>query len=130
MSQIPYFGVPNFWSVGNGIYRGAQPTKSGFDYLKSQCEVTRIVKLNEDSEGSDDYAQSIGMTVMKFPIPWWRQTVWSPVQADLVSAVKAIIPGTFVHCGSDKRTEDYEPDDIDHVGGNDRTGLIIDRKSV
>ena len=126
-SQVSYFGVPNFWLVDapNNICRGAQPTKEGFDYLKSQFGIARIVKLNTDAEGSDDYAQSIGMTVLKFPIPAWRQTVWSPVQADLVSAVKAIIPGTFVHCGSDKRTEGYEPDDIDHVGGNDRTGLVI-----
>ena len=127
ITQVPYFGVPNFWAVDapNNIFRGAMPTKEGFNYLKSQCGVIRIVKLSTDTEGSDDYGRSIGMTVMKLPIPWWRQTVLSPVQADLVSAVNDIIPGTFVHCGSDSRTAGYEPDDIDRVGGNDRTGLVI-----
>ncbi len=68
-------GVPNLDTVDstNNIWRGGQPTKAGWDWLKSKG-VTNVVKLNEaeaSDEGqgeSDDYAKSIGMRVYEFPI--------------------------------------------------------------
>lgn len=101
-------GISNLFAVEQTILRGGQPSSAGFDYLKTQG-ITDIIKLNTDQEGSDDYATSIGLTVHKFPIPWWRQVVWRPAQSDLVSAVALMKPNSFLHC--------------EH--GEDRTGLVV-----
>lgn len=101
-------GIPNLFAVEQNILRGGQPSSAGWDYLKAQGIVT-VIKLNTEEEGSDNYAASIGLAVHKFPIPWWRQVIWRPAQADLVAAVKLMRPNSYTHC--------------EH--GCDRTGLIV-----
>ena len=101
-------GVPNFAQVSYGIYRGGQPTIEGWQYLKS-LGVTNVVKLNEISEGSDQPAIDLGMTVCYHPINFADQAVLKPNKKDFLEAVSQIVPGTYVHC--------------EH--GQDRTGLCI-----
>ena len=101
-------GVPNLVMVDNGIYRGGQPTDEGWVYLKS-LGVTNVVKLNEISEGSDQYAVRLGMTVNYHPINLADQLILKPNKKDFLEAVNEIKPGTFVHC--------------EH--GQDRTGLAV-----
>ena len=100
-------GIPNLAEVGDGIYRGGQPTKGGWDYLKTMG-VNNVVKLNTDAEGSDDYAVSIGMTVHHFPLDIAHQILLKPSPETIWGAVEAIKPGTYIHC--------------EH--GQDRTGLV------
>lgn len=100
--------IPNFRPVGNGVYRGGQPTAAGWGYLRS-IGVTNVVKLNEDSEGSDGYAERLGMTVNRFPISIIQQTIGEPCLCEVLTAVGCIKPGTYVHCSH----------------GQDRTGLVI-----
>ena len=56
-------GIPNFHEVSPGVYRGGQPTSAGWAFLKSKG-VRTVVKLNLASEGSDEGATKLGMTVI------------------------------------------------------------------
>ena len=109
-------GIPNLAQVDPGVWRGGQPTAAGWDWLYSHG-VTNVVKLNETSEGSDDYAAQKGMLV----IPW---TISLPQQLglehldysyvavfDLMRADqnRGFTHGLFIHC--------------EH--GQDRTGLFV-----
>ncbi len=72
------------------------------------------MKLNLESEVSDNEARALGMTVSCFPINEWHQFLLRPNAHSVSNAVSAIKPGTFVHC----------------MEGHDRTGLIIGCKRV
>lgn len=116
-------GIPNFNTVGPGVYRGAQPLQGGWAVLKS-LGVTNVVKLNLESEGSDAEAVALGMTVQRFPITTEQQIFGNGLDAIIPKAVAAINPGTFVHCGSDSRTRSELDARFNTQGGQDRTGLV------
>jgi tyrosine-protein phosphatase SIW14 len=104
-------GIPNLNTVSSTqhIYRGGQPTNEGWDYLKS-LGVTTVIKLNELSEGSDAYAESIGMKVYYYPFSISQQIGLKVIPDSLVNgAVNKISNNTYIHC--------------EH--GQDRTGLIV-----
>src|SRR5258708_26347081 len=52
-------GVPNFVEVGPKLLRGGQPSAEGWKWLKEENGVTAVVKLNYESEGSDDEARRL-----------------------------------------------------------------------
>lgn len=122
-------GIPNFAPVDstNHIYRGAQPAGAeGWTYLKS-LGVTNVVKLNLKSEGSDDFAEKLGMRVCYRPITIEQQVglPGSRLSNEFIDGTLAfIVPGTFFHCGSDARTRSKLDTDLNSQGGQDRTGLI------
>lgn len=101
-------GIANLFAVEQGILRGGQPNAEGWAYLQGHG-ILDVVKLNEESEASDEMAAKMGMNVYYFPIPWWRQMIWRPRQSDLVAAVALLKPRTFIHCER----------------GEDRTGLVV-----
>jgi hypothetical protein len=101
-------GVPNFAVVDYNIYRGGQPTAQGWEYLKT-LGVTNVVKLNDESEGSDAYACLVGMTINRFPISLSDQLFYLKHREMVWGAVDAITPHTFIHCQH----------------GQDRTGLVV-----
>ena len=101
-------GIPNLARVVPGIYRGGQPDASGWVWLCSQG-VTNVIKLNEESEGSDAECERLGMVLHRYPISISEQTVGKPPAFKLRGAVANIKPGTFLHCSH----------------GQDRTGLVI-----
>jgi hypothetical protein len=108
--------IPNFRLVSGDscVYRGGQPkSPAAWAYLRS-LGVTNIVKLNLESEVSDDGARALGMAVSYFPINELHQFLLRPNRHTVSNAVAAIKPGTFVHC----------------MEGHDRTGLIIGCKRV
>jgi hypothetical protein len=115
--------IPNFAQVDQGVYRGGQPTEAGWKKLR-RLGVTKVVKLNSDNEGSDDGSE---MVVHKYTITVEQQLdPFYPVsQATIREAVADIGPGTFVHCGSDARTQSWLDKKLNIQGGQDRTGLII-----
>jgi len=60
-------GVPNLVQVGPGLWRSGQPTTiDSWNYLKS-LGINHIVKLNFDSEGSDDEATMSPLHVTQRP---------------------------------------------------------------
>jgi protein tyrosine/serine phosphatase len=90
-------GIPNLHCVDSSknIWRGGQPDAAGFNYLLSKG-VTNIVKLNTQSEGSDDFP-GFKNTVL-LPISTEEQ-IFGPVSNKISQAVEAMKnPGTFVHC--------------------------------
>lgn len=99
--------IPNLHTVSLGVFRGGQPDKKGWAFLR-RLGVTNVIKLNTPGEGSDDPAVALGMTVHCHPISLAEMIVW--VDKDkLNQAVREIRYGTFVHCSH----------------GQDRTGVAI-----
>lgn len=117
-------GIPNLFAVEQEILRGGTPTAFGWGWLAKEG-ITDVVKLNTDAESTDAAALQLGMTIHRFPIPWWRQVLLWPSQADLVAAVALMKPHCFVHCGSDARTASADAAEDDTQGGEDRTGLVV-----
>ena len=105
-------GIPNLQPVigaAPNLWRGGQPTMSGWDWLKAQG-VTDVLKLNPRSEGSDDYATSIGLKVHYYPITTGQQLPFGHPDPENVSiAVGLISTNWAIHC----------------THGQDRTGEII-----
>ncbi len=106
-------GVPNLVQVDPGVWRSGQPTTAAaWAYLKS-LGIKRVVKLNFESEGTDDGARAVGMEVIYLPIEPngdMLTVVEKPDAAHVEAAVKAIAEGGGVifHCSH----------------GQDRTGLL------
>lgn len=118
-------GIPNLVQVESAIWRGGQPTAEGWRHLYA-LGVTNVVKLNKPEEGNDGPAILLGMIVQNFPISAIDQTVGTPSRASIDAAARAIRHGTFVHCGSEARTEEaIERNDSTGAGGNDRSGLVV-----
>lgn len=119
-------GIPNLRVVdaANRIWRGGQPRDTAsWAYLKS-LGITRVLKLNTQDEGSDWVGdRSAGLFIVAFPITTRQQLGLAPME-NVNYAVQAILPGTFIHCGSDARTRSQLDADFNLQGGQDRTGLI------
>lgn len=111
-------GVPNLAEVDPGVYRSGQPsTPEAWAYLRS-LGVRRVVKLNFDSEGSDQGAVDAGMEVVRLPIPPRDDQTLSvlepPETARVLEAVRVMSEGrpgdaVLVHCSH----------------GQDRTGVAV-----
>lgn len=126
-------GVPNLAQVDANVWRSGQITTSeGWATIASIAAGRKIhvVKLNFDTEGSDDIARGLGYDVQVFAInPQGDQDLWNDItgtfaapdasiikRVDAVLALAATSPGDFylVHC----------------THGQDRTGYIIGRHRV
>jgi Tyrosine phosphatase family len=119
-------GVPNFVEVGAGLLRGGQPSAEGWKWLQEERGVTAVVKLNYESEGSDDEARRLGLRVIvnsiqpagldgKSPEAILRAAVDTrvvPSDESIANAVRAMDAHKgvmYVHCSH----------------GQDRTGLVV-----
>lgn len=107
-------GIPHFQEVRPGVYRGGQPTEEGWAYLRS-LGIKTVVKLDLPSEGSDDAAQKLGMTVVDAsgPPATFRNFLGAPKPERISLALQTLEDEkhwpVFVHCRH----------------GQDRTGLVI-----
>ncbi len=106
--------VPNLEQVNPGVWRSGEPrSDAGWAYLKS-IGITKVIKLNYDSEGSDDGARRAGMEVYELNIPPLNDlasTLDIPDSATVQKAVEILEQGggVLVHC----------------THGQDRTGLVV-----
>src|SRR5215470_13752671 len=100
-------GVPNFQRVNDGLYRGGQPTKNGFQAL-SGLGVKTVVDLRLPDEQSrveeKRWVESLGMRYVSVPL----KGLSAPSSAD-VAKILAIFNDAsggpvFVHCrrGADR----------------------------
>ena len=108
-SSVP--GINNFYQVDEHVYRGAQPTVEGLNYL-AKIGVKTVLDLREDDERSAAEAQvvtSLGMQYVSVPMTG----LTPPTEAEITRILALLEDGTagtvFVHC---KR-------------GADRTGAVI-----
>jgi tyrosine-protein phosphatase SIW14 len=104
--------LPNFQKVDDHVYRGAQPTDSGFKEL-AQLGIKTIVDLRDVGEHSqadeEKIVTGLGMRYVSIPMHGL-----STPKDDKIAAVQALFNDTtngpvFVHC---KR-------------GADRTGMVV-----
>ena len=104
--------LPNFLKVDDHVYRGAQPTDSGFKDL-AQLGIKTVVDLRDIGEhsqaGEQKVVTDLGMRYVSIPMHGM-----STPKDDQVAAVEALFNDTasgpvFVHC---KR-------------GADRTGMVV-----
>lgn len=119
--------IPNLRSVdvSLNIWRGGQPTTNGWNQLWA-LGITNVLKLNTEQEGSDAYAESLGMHVYRFPISTMEQLGIEAISQTLVSSSVNFMSkgGCFVHCGSDARSSSDWSAAANTQGGQDRTGAI------
>lgn len=103
-------GIPNLSMVEDGLWRGGQPNVPGFAWLAANGFT--IIKLNDDAEGSDLPAETLGMKVYREPIDTLQQLLTGPDPKQISTGLRLLQSQPrplFVHC--------------EH--GQDRTGLLI-----
>jgi tyrosine-protein phosphatase SIW14 len=111
--------IGNLHMVSNGLWRSAQPvTDADWAYLKS-LGITRVIKLNFETEGSDAGAEKQNISVFTLSIQPEgdkdlfdnvKNTFVQPNRQALAAAISLIRSGgVLVHC----------------THGHDRTGLLI-----
>ena len=107
----PASGIKNFYQIDNHVYRGAQPTDDGFQYLAT-IGVKTVIDLREADERSQAEQRVVAAAGMKYVnVP---MTGMTPPTESEISKILGILEENgsgpvFVHC---KR-------------GADRTGAVI-----
>jgi tyrosine-protein phosphatase SIW14 len=108
-SAVP--GIHNFYKVDEHVYRGAQPTDEGFQYL-AKIGVKTVIDLRGESEGrrnEESVVTAAGMKYMNVPMTG----LTPPTDAEISKILGILEDGTtgpvFVHCQR----------------GADRTGAVI-----
>ena len=106
--------VPNLEQVDPGVWRSGEPkSAAGWAYIKS-LGIKKVIKLNYDSEGTDQAAIDAGLEVITLTIPPKNDLVSTleiPDSSTIQKAVELLGQGNgvLVHC----------------THGQDRTGLVI-----
>jgi tyrosine-protein phosphatase SIW14 len=104
-------GIKNFYQVDEHVYRGAQPTGEGFQYL-AKIGVRTVIDLreaDERSKGEESVVTAAGMKYVNVPM-----TGLTPPTDTEIAQILGILEGggtgpVFVHCQK----------------GADRTGVVI-----
>jgi tyrosine-protein phosphatase SIW14 len=104
-------GIQNFYRLDNHVYRGAQPTKEGFEYLAKigVKTVLDLRKAGKRSSAEEHVVTALGMRYVNVPMTGLNP----PTQAQ-ISRILALLESNaggavFVHCKA----------------GHDRTGAVI-----
>jgi protein tyrosine/serine phosphatase len=104
-TRVP--GIENFGSAGPDVYRGAQPSAKGIEYL-SQHGVRTVVNLRDDAR--PDEAGQVQRLGMHYVLIRSNAAVSNPDQvARFLEVVRTSPRPIFVHCKA----------------GRDRTGLEV-----
>jgi tyrosine-protein phosphatase SIW14 len=96
--------IPRFQKVAEGLYRGGQPDRAGFDFLKQQG-VQTVVNFKEEND-EEAIVRALGMNYIHIPM---RVTVWSRISDASIRRYFEIFNNpanfpVFVHCerGADR----------------------------
>ncbi len=99
-------GVRNFAVVSPVLSRGAQPTREGFEQLRTRG-IRTILDLRW-LHGNDEALAGLGLNSYRL-----RAKQWHPETEDVVRAMKVIL------------TPEYQPVFVHCQAGKDRTGLVV-----
>lgn len=102
-------GIPNLSQVAPGIWRGGQFGDEGAAWLKLQG-IARRLKLNTESEGSDDAARVAGLIIRYAPISLAQQIGLAKIDPLQIEGDLAFINQGLCFIGCEH--------------GEDRTGLV------
>lgn len=118
--------IPNLYQVKSGLWRSGQPTTAEhWSELKS-LGVTRVIKLNFETEGTDDGARTAGLVVYELSIqPDGDTDVFDAIAnsftrpdparlAEAQSILRFGAGAVLVHC----------------THGQDRTGFVVGQSRV
>jgi protein tyrosine/serine phosphatase len=104
-------GIRNFHEVDPGIYRGAQPTSEGFEYL-AKLGVKLVIDLREPGERSraeERVVAAAGMRYLNVPMSGLAAPTRTQANKILALLEDPSAGPVFVHC----------------MRGADRTGAVI-----
>ncbi len=97
--------IPRFQMIADGLYRGGQPDKKGFEYLKKHG-VKTIINLRDENNDEESWVESLGMNYVRIPM---SVKPWSKIDAKDIAKYMEIVndPSNypiFFHCrrGADR----------------------------
>jgi protein tyrosine/serine phosphatase len=97
--------IPRFQKVSDALYRGGQPEKDGFAYLKSQG-IRTVINLRDENNDEEPIVKDLGMNYVRIPM---SVTVNSKIPAADITRYFEILndPANypiFIHCrrGADR----------------------------
>jgi protein tyrosine/serine phosphatase len=99
--------IPRFDQVAKGFYRGGQPRRQGFEYLK-QLGVKTVINLRGGNREAEE-VKSLGLRYVHIPMRPWKRVPESKIQMFFQVLRDRDSYPVFVHC--------------DH--GSDRTGFMV-----
>jgi protein tyrosine/serine phosphatase len=106
----PGVDIPRFQKVDEGFFRGGQPDKTGFEYLKKQG-IKTVINLRDESNEEEPVVKGLGMNYVHLPMSVTIGTKIS--QNDITEYFKVISnPDNYpiyIHCRR----------------GADRTGVMV-----
>jgi len=106
-SSVPAPGIPRFQAVTESLFRGGQPTDTGFRFLK-QKGIKTVVNLREEND-ERELVERLGMKYIHIP-----SKAWDPFPEQAIQTFFQVLNDpsnrpVFVHCGR----------------GADRTGAMV-----
>jgi len=99
--------IPRFDQVAEGFYRGGQPRRQGFEYLK-QIGVKTVINLRAENQEAEE-VKSLGFHYVHIPMSPWERVSESKIQMFLQVLRDRDSYPVFVHCER----------------GADRTGFMV-----
>jgi protein tyrosine/serine phosphatase len=99
--------IPRFDQVAKGFYRGGQPRRQGFEYLK-QLGVKTVINLRAENQEAEE-VKSLGLHYVHIPISPWERVPESKIQMFFQALRDRESYPVFVHCNH----------------GADRTGFMV-----
>jgi protein tyrosine/serine phosphatase len=98
--------VPRFLMVGEGLYRGGQPTRAGFEFLQKKGFKT-VINLRAEDNSESELVQNLGMNYVQIPVD--EVLPWSLIPAPAIAKYFEIVNSPanypiFFHCkrGADR----------------------------
>lgn len=96
--------IPRFQKVGDDFYRGGQPERDGFDFLK-QNGIRTVINLREEND-EEPIVRGLGMNYVHIPT---SVTIGSKIPEDAIAKYFEVLRNpdnfpVFVHCrrGADR----------------------------
>ena len=126
-AQSPSGEIKNFYQVDQHVYRGGQPGKEGFDYLK-KLGVETVIDLREADGRAREEEQLVtqaGMHYINVPMTGLK----APTDTETAKVLSILEDGTkgpvFVHCkrGADRTGAVIAAYRIDHDGWDNAHAL-------
>jgi protein tyrosine/serine phosphatase len=98
--------IPRFAVLKEGLYRGGQPTATGFQFLKEKG-IKTVVNLRAEDDSEKKIVEKLGMNYVQIPVPEVRP--WSQIPPAAIAKYFELINNPanypiFFHCrrGADR----------------------------